>query len=251
MTAIAIGRTLKSNFIVVDGMVQQTLNVKGYKECVLKDKITNFNLSKQFLVVLGEELISYGANFLNSWCEMKRIQVDLCKTEHFLELLICADRSRSYTIDIMHGTPVEMDWSDVYIASSIGVKWYQIRHDGTAYKIAKEEYLEQNLVIINYRGEKSEILPPNVDFNVRDFAIDALNKEHHWRKTEGKKKGRIPLDYDFEERFSSVEIPTDKSLEIVRDYPFIDLTDQFLSYAPPVWDYALAESFKYSPNLKI
>jgi hypothetical protein len=77
MTAIAIGRTLDSSFIVVDAMIQPQLRVTSYKDCKLKDKITNFNLSEQFLVLSGEELISYGSIFLSSWCEQQKIKIDL------------------------------------------------------------------------------------------------------------------------------------------------------------------------------
>ena len=246
MTAIIVGRLPKANFIVADSMVQLDLKVKSHKECRVQDKITDIELSEQFLVLVGEQLVADGANILHYWSTIRKIKYDLFQTATFEIVLEFALRYRRYHIDVAKSPIINQPQTDVYVASRHGIKYYGVEFKNAKYIVNQEQDIPENYIIINYKGNLKRIPTPTSDIDILGFSKEQLENEHQYRKLQGFKKGEFPLGYDFDNRFSSAIIPTDSALPIQREYPFTFPTDIFLAYRP-CWDYVTAPNFRYSP----
>lgn len=245
MTAIAIGKTINGTFCVIDAMVQMKSSIKNYKDCRLQDKITELGSSAQFMLLCGEEIIANGAYFIESWCTMKKMKLDLFKKENFINLLISCDRYRQYSIEVQKAKLIPQESSHVYIIDKRNIKEYIVKHDGKKYFIEKSHDFIDQQQILNYKGNISKILVDPHD--VIASAIKAIKKEHDYRKKEGFKTGQKPLGYDFQDRFSAVLYHNDELTE--RQYPFKELTEQYLSWGND-WEYVNAKNFKYSPSIQ-
>src|ERR1700740_693673 len=150
MTPIAIGKTINGTFAVVDSMVQVELTIKDYKDCRLQDKITGIESSNQFLLLCGEEIIAKGASFIESWCKMKKLRLNLFKEENFKQLLLSCDRNRKYSIEVQKQSLIPQDATTVYIVDERNIREYNVKHNGKEYYI--ENYYnfldnEKNLII--------------------------------------------------------------------------------------------------------
>jgi len=60
-------------------------------------------------------------------------------------------------------------------------------------------------------------------------------------------KKKKPLQYDYANRYSSIFFNDDRLVN--RQYPFNELTDQYLSWGND-WDYVENALFKFSPQIK-
>lgn len=249
MTAIIVGRLPKANFIVADSMVQLDLKVNSHKECRVQDKITDIELSDQFLVLVGEQLVADGANMLHNWSTIKNIKYDLFQTSSFEIVLEFALRYRKYHVDIAKSPIIKQPQTDVYIASRQGIKYYGVEFKDEKYVINQEQEIPENYIIINYKGNLKRIPTPISEINIFEFSKQELEKEHEYRKFQGFKKGELPLGYDFDNRFSAAIIPNDSELPIQREYPYNYPTDIFLSWGPN-WDYVTDPNFRYLPPTK-
>jgi hypothetical protein len=245
MTAIIVGRLPKANFIVVDSMVQMSLKVSGYKKCRLQDKISDLELSQQYLVLAGEEIIANSATYLNEWSKINGIKFDLFNATVFENVIEIATRLRQVHLKLSH--KVFDQKSDVYIASREGIKYYQVEYMAPIYTILKERLLSEGEVLINYKGTILSLSQPHSDVDIVQYGIGELLKEHNYRKAQGYTIGKKPLGYDFENRFSSVVVPIDVAGSISRTYPWHEFTDMFLNTLIN-WDYVTSKAFKFTPK---
>lgn len=182
MTAIIVGRLPKANFIVVDAMVQLDLKVKSHKERRVQDKITDIEISEQFLVLAGEQIIADGATMLHNWSTIKNLKCDLFNKNAFDIVLEFALRYRRYYADILNFPIIEQPRTDVYVASRKGIKYYGVEFKDDRYIVNQEEELPENNIIINYKGNLKRIYNPTSDVEIFEFSKQELEKEHEYKK---------------------------------------------------------------------
>lgn len=242
MTAIAIGKTKTGTFGVIDAMVQKQLTIKSFKDCRLQDKITELESSNQFMLLCGEEIIAMGASFIESWCRMNKLKLDLFKEVNFKSLLISCDRYRQYCIDVQSEKLIPQESNSVYILDNKNIRRYTVKHNDKKYFIVSTYDFKEGEKVIDYKGNIS-----NIQFDEEEViksAILKIEEEHNYRKKEGYKEHKTPLKYDFEGRFSAVLFENDGLKE--RLYPYRAMTEQYLSWGND-WDYIESKKFKFSP----
>lgn len=242
MTAFVIGKTTAGTFAVIDSMVQ-TGNTISYRDCRLQDKITEIRSSNQYLLLCGEEIIARGAEFIDNWYRMNNAQLDLFNRDNFMKLLKTCNKYRRYTVEIHNATLIDQN-STVYIIDAHKICCYEVFLDNNQYELnpSINSVFQNNHQELIYNGNRRSIELGNDINTIIESSKDALEREHDNRRIEN-----TQLNYDFEDRFSSILFHQGKLIK--RTYPFERLTEQFLCYGAN-WDFIEDVSFQYSPSIE-
>lgn len=248
MTAIAIGKLPFGNLIVSDSIVQLSVSDVGHEKARVEDKIYDVQSSNQYVTLLGEGLLLQALSVFDTWLAKNNKTLDLFDEKHFNQFLLAADKHREI-VGIKDPNPLPIqETSTLYVVSKEDIKEYKIELLNKKYVINSQSFLNCDELIINYKGNKKTIdsFVTNIDKAFED-AKSEIYKEHEYRKNEGFMIGKKPLNYDFQDKFSSVIIPLNTGNNVIRIYPDNDLTDFYLSWWPD-WDYILSPQFKWSPD---
>lgn len=248
MTAIAIGKLPNANVIISDAIVQLDTNHIGHKNARVEDKIYDIQSSEQYVTLCGEQLLMHALYVIDLWLLKRNKSIDLMNVLHFNQFLLTADKHREI-LQKNETNPIPFqEATTLYVVSSLQIKAYQISFLNGKYAVQSEVFLNDNELVINYKGNIKIVKPFITKLEeIFEKAKNEILKEHEYRKLNGKSIGKKPLNYDFENKFSALIIPHDTEEKTIRIYPDNDLTDFYLSQWPD-WDFINSPKFKWSPD---
>jgi hypothetical protein len=246
MTAVAVSRTKTGTTLVVDAIVLTADGQSGARSGALRDKIQNFGQGDLYGTVVGDELVLHALSHLYQWTKKLGTPFSVADPEGVEWLIQAATKLRRAAKNCHPNLPTDKG-TTLYVCSRTRADIIQLEKTNTGLVHRSTQGVPEGFRHINYGGVvRLEKLRTEGEGD-SGVLINKIEETH-----KANKSGPHALPYDFEGKFSWVHLPTDASLHVQEQGPFIEFTDLL---AGPMggqknWDLMEDPNFRWSPKAK-